>query len=310
MINTNIYLAIIGYGTTCSDQNIELAKEVGAIAAKNHISLVAGNVSATFGYAFKAALEYSVNTICVIEKHVNLPEKHDALEVIWAKDTFDKHHQISEIGDAAIVIGGGTGSKILLQHFLKAHKTVIVIEGTGGLADSDLPKEVLKAKNTKEAFEILNTLKNNFIFKSGLGNIQLSYDHFALCKLALLQGDNDLNCPSDDPFKLQLERYFNLELKEFEGKFHLKGTDFQLQVWEALLDIPYGKTQEYGELAQSIGNRKASRPVGAAAGKNPIWIMVPCHRLIGQKGKLTGYAGGLKMKQHLLDLENHQMELF
>ena len=310
MINTNIYLAIIGYGTRCSNQNAELAKEVGAIAGKNHISLIAGNVSATFGSAFKAALEYPINTICVLEKHTNLPEKHDAQEVFRTKDTFEKHHKISEIGDAAIVIGGGIGSKILLQHFLKAHKTVIVIEGSGGLADSDLPKEVLKAKNPEEAFQILNAIKNNYIFKSELGNIQLSYDHFALCKLTLLGENNIINCPINDPFKLQLERYFNLELKEFEGKFHLKGTDFQLQVWEALLDIPYGKTQEYGELAHIIGNSKASRPVGAAAGKNPVWIMVPCHRLIGQKGKLTGYAGGLKLKQHLLDLENHQMELF
>ena len=310
MINTNVYLAIIGYGTTCSEQHAELAKEVGTIAGKNHISLVAGNVSATFGSAFKAALGYPINTICVIEKHVTLPLEHDAQEIYRTKDTFEKHHQISEIGDAAIVIGGGTGSKILLQHFLKAHKTVIAIEGSGGLADTDLPKEVLKAKTPKEAFKLLNSIKHEYVFKSILGNIQLSYDHFALCKLTLLKNDKDLNCPVNDPFKLQLEQYFNLELTEFEGKFHLKGTDFQLQVWNALLKIPYGKTQEYGELAKAIGRSKASRPVGAAAGKNPIWIMVPCHRLIGQKGKLTGYAGGLQMKQHLLDLENQQMELF
>ena len=310
MINTNIYLGIIGYGTDCSQENAELAKIVGDLAGKNHISLVGGNVSATFKYAFESALTYQVNTICVIEKHKELPAKHNALEVLRRKDTFEKHHQISEIGDAAIIIGGGIGSKILLQHFLKAHKTVIAIEGSGGLADADLPKEVLKVKTPKEAFQILLSIKNNYVFKSNLGNIQLSYGHFALCKLTLLQDKCKTNCPPNDVFKLQLEKYFTSDLTEFKGKFHLKGTDFQLQVWKALLDIPYGKTQEYGELAKVIGHDKASRAVGAAAGKNPIWIMVPCHRLIGQKGKLTGYAGGLKLKQHLLDLENHQMELF
>jgi len=310
MINTNIYLSIIGYGTKCSQHNAELAKKVGDLAGKNHTSLVAGNVSSTFKYAFEAALKYQVNTICVIEKHKELPEKHNALEVFRKKDTFQKHHQISEIGDAAIIIGGGTGSKILLQHFLKSHKTVVAIQGSGGLADADLPKEVLKAKTPEDAFQLLNAIKNDYVFSSDLGKIQLLYDHFALCKLSLTHDDSKINCPPDNPFKLQLEKYFASELTEFEGKFHLKGTDFQLQVWEALLDIPYGKTREYGELAKSIGHSKASRAVGAAAGKNPIWIMVPCHRLIGQKGKLTGYAGGLNMKQHLLDMEKHQMELF
>ena len=82
-----------------------------------------------------------------------------------------------------------------------------------------------------------------------------------------------------------------------------QGTPFQQQVWAALQQIPYGETKTYQEIATAIGNPKASRAVGAANGRNPIWIVVPCHRVVGAHGALTGYAGGLEMKQALLALE-------
>jgi methylated-DNA-[protein]-cysteine S-methyltransferase len=101
----------------------------------------------------------------------------------------------------------------------------------------------------------------------------------------------------------QLEAYFASELKEFTLELHLHGTPFQRSVWEQLLRIPYGETRSYGELAEALGNPGASRAVGLANGKNPISIIVPCHRVVGSDGSLTGYGGGLERKQRLLDFE-------
>ncbi len=101
----------------------------------------------------------------------------------------------------------------------------------------------------------------------------------------------------------QLEAYFTLKLTHFELPLQLTGTDFQKQVWQALQTIPYGQTVSYLELAQRIGNNKAVRAVANANAANAISIIIPCHRIIGSNGKLTGYAGGLAAKQALLDLE-------
>jgi methylated-DNA-[protein]-cysteine S-methyltransferase len=101
----------------------------------------------------------------------------------------------------------------------------------------------------------------------------------------------------------QLAAYFEGELATFDVRFRLEGTSFQQRVWAELLDIPYGATTSYGELAARIGNPNASRAVGLANGRNPIAIIVPCHRVIGASGSLTGYGGGLDRKRHLLDLE-------
>jgi methylated-DNA-[protein]-cysteine S-methyltransferase len=102
---------------------------------------------------------------------------------------------------------------------------------------------------------------------------------------------------------LQLDQYFKGERKTFDLELHLKGTPFQKQVWQELVKIPYGQTISYGELAHRIGNSKASRAVGMANGKNPVSIIVPCHRVIGKKGDLTGFGGGLAVKKKLLELE-------
>jgi len=102
----------------------------------------------------------------------------------------------------------------------------------------------------------------------------------------------------------QLTAYFNRELKEFDLPLAPKGSDFQQQVWAQLLDVGYGETASYGQIAHRLGHSNAaSRAVGLANGRNPIPIVIPCHRIIGADGTLTGYAGGIERKQTLLELE-------
>lgn len=110
----------------------------------------------------------------------------------------------------------------------------------------------------------------------------------------------------------QLHEYFSGERKAFSLPLHFIGTDFQQQVWRALLTIPFGETRSYLQIAQQIHNEKSVRAVGAANGKNPISIITPCHRVIGSSGKLTGFAGGLEAKAFLLQLESpvQQTELW
>lgn len=103
--------------------------------------------------------------------------------------------------------------------------------------------------------------------------------------------------------KKQLEEYFLGVRREFSLPLMPEGTEFQKKVWAALLTIPYGEVRTYGQIAAQVGNPKASRAVGMANHNNPIGIIIPCHRVIGANGKLTGYAGGLDKKQWLLQLE-------
>ncbi len=103
----------------------------------------------------------------------------------------------------------------------------------------------------------------------------------------------------------QLKAYFNNKLKSFDLKLNPEGTDFQKKVWKQLEKIPYGKTISYLDLAKQLGDAKTIRAAASANGKNPLWIIVPCHRVIGTDGSLTGYAGGLHRKQWLL---NHESE--
>lgn len=105
------------------------------------------------------------------------------------------------------------------------------------------------------------------------------------------------------PYKEQLIAFFNKKRTEFDLPIHVKGTPFQLAVWDALKELPYGTTTSYGNIAQRIGNPKAVRAVGSAIGANPILAIIPCHRVIGKNGQLTGFRSGLAMKQFLLDLE-------
>jgi len=102
----------------------------------------------------------------------------------------------------------------------------------------------------------------------------------------------------------QLDEYFKGSRTEFDLKLNPIGTEFQLKVWQQLLEVPYGKTRSYLEQSKKIGDVKAIRAVASANGKNPLWIVIPCHRIIGSDGSLTGYAGGIWRKKWLLEHEN------
>jgi methylated-DNA-[protein]-cysteine S-methyltransferase len=119
-------------------------------------------------------------------------------------------------------------------------------------------------------------------------------------------GEETFGVPDKTPFGAaveQLAAYFARELTVFDLPMHFDGTPFQRSVWDQLRRIPYGETRTYGELAEMLGNRSASRAVGLANGRNPIGIIVPCHRVIGSSGSLVGYGGGLDRKKRLLAFE-------
>ena len=120
----------------------------------------------------------------------------------------------------------------------------------------------------------------------------------------------DANHPVLRKAEQQLREYFAGKRRSFSLPLDMQGTPFQKDVWQALLDIPFGETRSYGELARLLGRPSASRAVGAANGRNPLSIVVPCHRVIGTSGKLTGFAGGIETKAHLLDLERGDTALF
>lgn len=107
------------------------------------------------------------------------------------------------------------------------------------------------------------------------------------------------------PYVNQLIEYFQGKRTSFSIPIDLRGTPFQLEVWEALLRIPYGQTRSYSDISSQIGKPSAVRAVGAAIGRNPLLVAVPCHRVIAKKGSLTGYRGGLEMKARLLELEGN-----
>jgi methylated-DNA-[protein]-cysteine S-methyltransferase len=119
--------------------------------------------------------------------------------------------------------------------------------------------------------------------------------------------DRDLPAPVREA-KRQLQDYFAGKRQDFDLPMSVQGTAFQLAVWKELQKIPYGQTISYGELARRIGRPKAVRAVGAANGCNPLPIVVPCHRVIGSNGKLTGYGGGIGIKKRLLALEGARVE--
>ena len=151
------------------------------------------------------------------------------------------------------------------------------------------------------------------IMESPVGALKLVASDRGLAAI-LWENDNPkrvrLSIVSEDrrhPVLMQTERqlteYFAGERKTFTVPLDFNGTDFQKSVWRALLEIPFGQTRSYGEIAKSLGNANAMRAVGAANGRNPISIIAPCHRVIGSTGKLTGFAGGLEVKARLLGLE-------
>ena len=147
---------------------------------------------------------------------------------------------------------------------------------------------------------------DQLIISSPLGAIHLKADQEALYVLEFTDSSLSESITNNPILKLaqkELNEYFKGIRKEFTVPVHLEGTSFQQQVWQELQDIPYGVTISYGELARRIGNPAASRAVGGANGKNPISIIVPCHRVISSDRKLGGYSSGLPRKVFLLNLE-------
>lgn len=112
-----------------------------------------------------------------------------------------------------------------------------------------------------------------------------------------------------EPVTKQLDAYFSGGLREFSFPIRLEGSVFQQRVWKALCEIPYGWTRNYGEIAEAVGNPRAARAVGAAIRRNPVAIIVPCHRVIGSSGKLVGYGGGLWRKEALLEMESQHLPI-
>lgn len=143
------------------------------------------------------------------------------------------------------------------------------------------------------------------VYTTRIGYLKIGYNHTAITQVTLTDEINNLGKKSElsDQAYQQIEDYLNGKRKTFNVPIQLNGTPFQKQVWEALLTIGYGQTATYKAIACQVGNEKASRAIGMANNKNPIMIIVPCHRVIGTNGTLVGYAGGLEIKQFLLDLE-------
>ncbi|NJX14102.1 methylated-DNA--[protein]-cysteine S-methyltransferase [Tamlana crocina] len=145
------------------------------------------------------------------------------------------------------------------------------------------------------------------IFKSPLGFTKIIGDHNGIASVSVLNSEEKISdiIPVElEDCVLQLNEYFEGTRKQFSLKVNPQGTDFQKKVWKQLELIPYGKTISYLELSKQIGDIKAIRAVANANGKNPLWIIVPCHRVIGSNGSLTGYAGGLQRKKWLLEHES------
>lgn len=140
-----------------------------------------------------------------------------------------------------------------------------------------------------------------------LGIAKLEGDEKGLISISILSGADTVSDVIPEILEdavYQLREYFDGKRKEFSLPLNLQGTDFQKRVWEALKDIPYGRTCSYLELSKKLGDVKAIRAVASANGKNPMWIIIPCHRVIGSDGSLVGYAGGLHRKKWLLDHES------
>lgn len=142
--------------------------------------------------------------------------------------------------------------------------------------------------------------------RTPLGSVLIEGDHQGISRIQIT--DEVVLNPPEVPDVLkesvnQLSKYFSGNLKEFDLKLNPEGTDFQKKVWHHLLQIPFGKRISYLELAKEFGDVKAIRAIASANGRNPLWIVIPCHRVVGSDGSLTGYAGGLWRKEWLLNHE-------
>lgn len=153
------------------------------------------------------------------------------------------------------------------------------------------------------------------VIKSPIGYLRLEASDIGLKRCSILSDEEAMNCancglsPFLEDVIEQINEYFNGERESFEIEFDLEGTDFQKKVWNALTSIPFGKTISYSEFALQLGDLKAIRAVASANGKNPIGIIIPCHRVIGSDGGLTGFAWGIDKKKWLLEHEGQAKQL-
>ncbi|MGM0392294.1 MAG: methylated-DNA--[protein]-cysteine S-methyltransferase [Bacteroidota bacterium] len=143
--------------------------------------------------------------------------------------------------------------------------------------------------------------------KTPLGICEITGDEDGISEIKILDEEREPSRIIPEvliPATNQINAYFRGDLQDFSLKLNPKGTPFQKTVWQSLLEIPFGETNSYMDVSKKLGAVKAIRAVAAANGKNPLWIVIPCHRVIGSDGSLTGYAGGLWRKKWLLEHEN------
>lgn len=155
-------------------------------------------------------------------------------------------------------------------------------------------------------------MENMYVYETSEGKIAISEDSVGITALWLYEKKeiniDEYNLEETPLLKeanAQLQKYLKGELKAFDLPISLKGTDFQKKVWTELIKIPYGQTKSYKDIAESVGSPKAFRAVGMSNNKNKIPIIIPCHRVIGNNGKLVGYALGLDMKERLIHMEKN-----
>lgn len=154
-------------------------------------------------------------------------------------------------------------------------------------------------------------MMNYAFYQMESGYLKIGYTDQAVIRLKCSEqmDEDDIHSTLSDIAYFQIIEYLDGKRRQFDFPYELHGTEFQKKAWHALCEIPYGETRTYKEIATAIGNPKACRAVGMANHDNPLWIVVPCHRVVGANGKLTGYAGGLDMKAALLELERTHRDL-
>lgn len=144
-------------------------------------------------------------------------------------------------------------------------------------------------------------------FNSPVGNMVIKSNGSVITEVAIAEKVNECSDALTQKAVNELKHYFDGALTEFTFPIEPEGTDFQKKVWKILTEIPYGETVSYGDIAEKIGGKRYSRAVGGAVNKNPVLIAIPCHRVIGADGSLTGFACGLSVKKYLLDLEKENV---
>lgn len=156
-------------------------------------------------------------------------------------------------------------------------------------------------------------MKKTIFLKTPIATAQLTGSKEGVSEIKIIEDQPSFKDDIDVPecliqARLQLTEYFKKKRKKFSFSINPGGTEFQKKVWNELQRIPFGKTCSYLELSKKLGNPKAIRAVASANGKNPLWIVIPCHRVIGSDGSLTGYAGGLARKKWLLEMESPSLQ--